>query len=75
MLQAASQYRHSRASLYKTGALPEGEPEYVPWTGENSKIVMFMCFKVLDHYPLKSLSSNRKYYTGRCLQAYKVILA
>ncbi|KYO18784.1 nuclear pore complex protein Nup133 isoform X1 [Alligator mississippiensis] len=35
MLQAASQYRHSRASLYKTGALPEGEPEYVPWTASS----------------------------------------
>lgn len=37
MLQAASQYRQSRASLYKTGLLPEREPEYVPWTGENNE--------------------------------------
>ncbi|XP_038250362.1 nuclear pore complex protein Nup133 isoform X1 [Dermochelys coriacea] len=35
MLQAASQYRQSRASLYKTGELPEREPEYVPWTASN----------------------------------------
>lgn len=34
MLQAACQYRQSRASLYKTGELPEREPEYIPWTGE-----------------------------------------
>lgn len=34
MLQAASQYRQSRASLYKPEELPEREPEYVPWTGE-----------------------------------------
>lgn len=36
MLQAACQYRQSRASLYKTGELPEREPEYIPWTGEKS---------------------------------------
>ncbi|XP_067149538.1 nuclear pore complex protein Nup133 isoform X1 [Apteryx mantelli] len=35
MLQAASQYRQSRASLYKTGELPEREPEYVPWTASS----------------------------------------
>uniref|UniRef100_A0A7M4FGG8 Nuclear pore complex protein Nup133 n=1 Tax=Crocodylus porosus TaxID=8502 RepID=A0A7M4FGG8_CROPO len=35
MLHAASQYRHSQASVYKTGALPEGEPEYVPWTASS----------------------------------------
>ncbi|XP_073194155.1 nuclear pore complex protein Nup133 isoform X3 [Lepidochelys kempii] len=35
VLQAASQYRQSRASLYKTGELPEREPEYVPWTASN----------------------------------------
>ncbi|NXT52700.1 NU133 protein, partial [Pluvianellus socialis] len=34
MLQAACQYRQSRASLYKTGELPEREPEYIPWTGK-----------------------------------------
>ncbi|NXS43864.1 NU133 protein, partial [Balaeniceps rex] len=32
MLQAACQYRQSRAALYKTGELPEREPEYIPWT-------------------------------------------
>ncbi|NXY88549.1 NU133 protein, partial [Alcedo cyanopectus] len=32
MLQAACQYRQSRASIYKTGELPEREPEYIPWT-------------------------------------------
>ncbi|NWI80397.1 NU133 protein, partial [Dryoscopus gambensis] len=35
MLQAACQYRHSRASLYKTGELPEQEPEYIPWTASS----------------------------------------
>ena len=37
MLQAACQYRQSRASLYKTGELPERGPEYIPWTGEKSR--------------------------------------
>uniref|UniRef100_A0A8D0G1L1 Nuclear pore complex protein Nup133 n=1 Tax=Sphenodon punctatus TaxID=8508 RepID=A0A8D0G1L1_SPHPU len=32
MLQAAIQYRQSRTAFYKTGELPEREPEYVPWT-------------------------------------------
>ncbi|KFQ17626.1 Nuclear pore complex protein Nup133, partial [Merops nubicus] len=32
MLQAAIRYRQSNASLYKTGELPEREPEYIPWT-------------------------------------------
>ncbi|XP_065586454.1 nuclear pore complex protein Nup133 isoform X1 [Cyrtonyx montezumae] len=36
MLQAACQYRQSRASLYKTGELPEREPEYIPWTASSS---------------------------------------
>lgn len=40
MLQAACQYRQSRASLYKTGELPEREPEYIPWTGE--KILLWV---------------------------------
>ncbi|RMC12718.1 hypothetical protein DUI87_10243 [Hirundo rustica rustica] len=35
MLQAACQYRQSRASLYKTGELPEREPEYIPWTASS----------------------------------------
>uniref|UniRef100_A0A8C7EFJ0 Nuclear pore complex protein Nup133 n=1 Tax=Nothoprocta perdicaria TaxID=30464 RepID=A0A8C7EFJ0_NOTPE len=35
MLQAACQYRQSRASLYKTGELPEREPEYLPWTASS----------------------------------------
>ncbi|KAJ7411743.1 nuclear pore complex protein Nup133 [Willisornis vidua] len=35
MLQAACQYRVSRASLYKTGELPEREPEYIPWTASS----------------------------------------
>ncbi|XP_030355451.1 nuclear pore complex protein Nup133 isoform X2 [Strigops habroptila] len=35
MLQAASQYRQSRASLYKTEELPEREPEYIPWTASS----------------------------------------
>ncbi|NXQ12626.1 NU133 protein, partial [Peucedramus taeniatus] len=35
MLQAACQYRQSRASLYKTGKLPEREPEYIPWTASS----------------------------------------
>lgn len=39
MLQAACQYRQSRASLYKTGELPEREPEYIPWTGEKSLLL------------------------------------
>ncbi|KFP25696.1 Nuclear pore complex protein Nup133, partial [Colius striatus] len=34
MLQAACQYRQSRASLYKTD-LPEREPEYIPWTASS----------------------------------------
>ncbi|XP_010148990.1 PREDICTED: nuclear pore complex protein Nup133-like, partial [Eurypyga helias] len=36
VLQAACQYRQSRASLYKTGELPEREPEYIPWTASSS---------------------------------------
>ncbi|OXB58236.1 hypothetical protein ASZ78_001116, partial [Callipepla squamata] len=36
MLQAACQYRQSKASLYKTGELPEREPEYIPWTASSS---------------------------------------
>uniref|UniRef100_A0A803XSC1 Nuclear pore complex protein Nup133 n=1 Tax=Meleagris gallopavo TaxID=9103 RepID=A0A803XSC1_MELGA len=36
MLQAACQYRQSQASLYKTGELPEREPEYIPWTASSS---------------------------------------
>ncbi|OXB74968.1 UNVERIFIED_CONTAM: hypothetical protein H355_011764 [Colinus virginianus] len=36
MLQAACQYRQSRASLYKTGELPEREPEYIPWTASSN---------------------------------------
>ncbi|XP_074781437.1 nuclear pore complex protein Nup133 isoform X3 [Athene noctua] len=36
MLQAACQYRQSRASSYKTGELPEREPEYIPWTASSS---------------------------------------
>ncbi|KAM6138986.1 nuclear pore complex protein Nup133 isoform 2-T2 [Phoenicopterus ruber ruber] len=36
MLQAACQYRQSRASLYKTGELPEREPEYIPWTASSA---------------------------------------
>ncbi|NXN58197.1 NU133 protein, partial [Rynchops niger] len=36
MLQAACQYRQSRASLYRTGELPEREPEYIPWTASSS---------------------------------------
>ncbi|XP_062497754.1 nuclear pore complex protein Nup133 isoform X2 [Pezoporus occidentalis] len=35
MLQAASQYRQSRASLYKPEELPEREPEYIPWTASS----------------------------------------
>ncbi|NXH14436.1 NU133 protein, partial [Bucco capensis] len=35
MLQAACQYRQARASLYKTGELPEREPEYIPWTASS----------------------------------------
>uniref|UniRef100_A0A8C0C1L3 Nuclear pore complex protein Nup133 n=1 Tax=Buteo japonicus TaxID=224669 RepID=A0A8C0C1L3_9AVES len=35
MLQAACQYRQSKASLYKTGELPEREPEYIPWTASS----------------------------------------
>ncbi|XP_068258268.1 nuclear pore complex protein Nup133 isoform X2 [Nyctibius grandis] len=35
MLQAACQYRQSRASLYETGELPEREPEYIPWTASS----------------------------------------
>uniref|UniRef100_A0A8C5UD25 Nuclear pore complex protein Nup133 n=1 Tax=Malurus cyaneus samueli TaxID=2593467 RepID=A0A8C5UD25_9PASS len=35
MLQAACQYRQSRASLYKTGELLEREPEYIPWTASS----------------------------------------
>ncbi|KAM6279105.1 nuclear pore complex protein Nup133 [Porphyrio hochstetteri] len=35
MLLAACQYRQSRASLYKTGELPEREPEYIPWTASS----------------------------------------
>ncbi|KFW80697.1 Nuclear pore complex protein Nup133, partial [Manacus vitellinus] len=35
MLQAACQYRQSRASSYKTGELPEREPEYIPWTASS----------------------------------------
>ncbi|NXG42669.1 NU133 protein, partial [Psilopogon haemacephalus] len=36
MLQSACQYRQSKASLYKTGELPEREPEYIPWTASSS---------------------------------------
>ncbi|NXF97097.1 NU133 protein, partial [Eubucco bourcierii] len=35
MLQSACQYRQSKASLYKTGELPEREPEYIPWTASS----------------------------------------
>ncbi|XP_053918635.1 nuclear pore complex protein Nup133 isoform X2 [Cuculus canorus] len=35
MLQAACQYRQSRASLYKTGDLLGREPEYIPWTASS----------------------------------------
>ncbi|NXO00194.1 NU133 protein, partial [Rhinopomastus cyanomelas] len=35
MLQAAWQYRQAEASSYKTGELPEREPEYVPWTASS----------------------------------------
>ncbi|NXU53398.1 NU133 protein, partial [Turnix velox] len=35
MLQAACQCRQSRASLYRTGKLPEREPEYIPWTASS----------------------------------------
>ncbi|NXX93452.1 NU133 protein, partial [Centropus bengalensis] len=35
MLQAACQYRQSRASLYKTEEPSEREPEYIPWTASS----------------------------------------
>lgn len=51
MLHAACQYRQSKASLYKTGELPEREPEYIPWTGEKllllSLLIIYPKQKVL----------------------------
>uniref|UniRef100_A0A6I8N949 Nucleoporin 133 n=1 Tax=Ornithorhynchus anatinus TaxID=9258 RepID=A0A6I8N949_ORNAN len=35
MLHAASQYRHSRNSLYTGDELADKEPEYIPWTASS----------------------------------------
>lgn len=33
MLQAAAQYRETKASLYRAAENAAPEPEYIPWTG------------------------------------------
>lgn len=33
MLQAAGQYRETKASMYRASENAAAEPEYIPWTG------------------------------------------
>lgn len=44
MLQAAIQERQSKASSYKIREPQEIEPEYIPWTGENSETAIEVLF-------------------------------
>lgn len=41
MLQAAGQYRDMKASMYRASENAAAEPEYIPWTGDNMKLLTF----------------------------------
>lgn len=36
VLQAAGQYRETKASVYRAAENAAAEPEYIPWTGVNA---------------------------------------
>lgn len=48
MLQAGIQERQSKASLYKVREPQEIEPEYIPWTGENSENAVELGFLLVQ---------------------------
>lgn len=41
VLQAACQYRNTKASTYRAPERAAAEPEYIPWTGE--QLPRFQC--------------------------------
>lgn len=44
MLQAAGQYRETKASMYRASENAAAEPEYIPWTGSKMNLLRFSCF-------------------------------
>lgn len=45
ILQAAGQYRETKASMYRASENAAAEPEYIPWTGKtNSSKLLFISF-------------------------------
>lgn len=39
MLQAAGQYRETKASMYRASENAAAEPEYIPWTGNTHSFI------------------------------------
>lgn len=42
VLQAAGQYRETKASVYRAAENAAAEPEYIPWTGVNAHTPCFL---------------------------------